>query len=784
MRIFDYCFKNERLLLIPFLPLILFFAFYCSAQANDVNDVNTADYEKKVIDSIGTVGNTHISSKEIFSTARSKAGRLFSDAEAHEDVRRIAAIKGVELAYYSIEPVGDKIKLIFVIKEKNVIRRLTFSGEKRGDDEKLVEELGFSRGDYLDKFTAKAGAEKLTEYYRKRGYPFSKVSFDDSGIEQGKLHYTIDCGQKVKIKKVRFEGNKSIKNKELKSVIKGKPRTFGIFQNFFKQNTINEDMVELQKAYDRRGYLDTKVTAKTNFGKNNKSVELVYAIEEGKQYDVEKIELVGNEFCSDANLTSSFKLKEGQFYSNEKSEHDRDEILKAYREAGFINVEVKPVRRFVPDDKVIAHFDIAEGERFRIGQVNISGNITVQDKVVRRVLDNKEFKPGEWYNAHIAQGTGESELEKDIKTSIYAETATITPIGDKPGQKDAEVRITEGKTGSIMFGAGVSSTDGLIGQAVYEQRNFDIKKWPKDWRKFFSENAFKGAGQRFRIIASPGTEVSSYSISFTEPYLKDKPIAMTIAGSSWARGRESYDEQRKKGYLGFTRRMKEGRYRTLSFRFEDVGVENIDDDAPKEVRDVKGGNLLGGIRIGFGRDTTDEQFSPTKGISYEAGYEQVGGDHTFGILDGTYRWYKTLREDLAGRKTVLETKLYAATIIGDAPVFEKFYAGGLGSVRGFDYRGISPRSGSNKDPVGSNWIATASGEITVPLTKKALSGLLFVDTGMIDTGGIRAAVGIGIQIMIPQWFGPVPMRFELADPFIKNGDDNTQMFSFSVGSLF
>jgi outer membrane protein insertion porin family len=278
--------------------------------------------------------------------------------------------------------------------------------------------------------------------------------------------------------------------------------------------------------------------------------------------------------------------------------------------------------------------------------------------------------------------------------------------------------------------------------------------------------------------------VSSYSISFTEPYLKDKPIAMTIAGSSWARGRESYDEQRKKGYLGFTRRMKEGRYRTLSFRFEDVGVENIDDDAPKEVRDVKGGNLLGGIRIGFGRDTTDEQFSPTKGISYEAGYEQVGGDHTFGILDGTYRWYKTLREDLAGRKTVLETKLYAATIIGDAPVFEKFYAGGLGSVRGFDYRGISPRSGSNKDPVGSNWIATASGEITVPLTKKALSGLLFVDTGMIDTGGIRAAVGIGIQIMIPQWFGPVPMRFELADPFIKNGDDNTQMFSFSVGSLF
>ena len=795
MRIINYFFRHGRPLLILVFSFLLFFAFYCFAQMGDANassddanmrpkEVNAVNKER-VIDSIETAGNIYIGTGKILSVIRSRAGQLFSDSQVQEDVRRIATIKGVEFAYYSIEPVGEKIKLIFVVKEKSVIRQITFSGEgKRRDDEKLIEELGFGRGDYLDKFTAKAGAEKLTEYYRKRGYPFAKVGFDDSGIEQGQLHYTITCGQKVKIKKVRFEGNKSIKSKELKSVIKGKPRQFGIFQNFFKQDVLDDDMAKLQKAYDRRGYLDTKVAAKTNFGKNNKSVEIVYAIEEGKQYNVEKIEFVGNEFYSDANLTGTFKLKEGQFYSDDKAEHDRDEILKAYREAGFINVEVEPVRHFVPDNKIIAHFDVNEGGRFRIGQVNISGNTTVQDKVVRRELDEKEFKPGEWYNAHIAKGNGEGQLEKDIKSNVYAETATITPVGDKAGQKDAEVRITEGKTGSIMFGAGISSTDGLIGQAVYEQRNFDIKKWPKDWRKFFSEDAFKGAGQRFRIVASPGTQVSSYSISFTEPYLRDKPIAMTIAGSSWARGMESYDEQRKKGYLGFTRRMKEGRYRTLAFRFENVGVESVEDDAPKEVKDVKGDNLLGGIRLGFGRDTTDSRFTPTKGVNYELGYEQVAGDHIFGVLDGTYRWYKTLREDLVGRKTVLETKLFGGSVIGDAPVFEKFYAGGLGSVRGFDYRGISRRAGADDVPIGSKWLATASGEISVPLTKEALSALFFVDTGMIETGGIRASAGIGIQILIPQWFGPVPMRFELADPFLKNGKDSTQIFNFSVGSLF
>jgi outer membrane protein insertion porin family len=259
---------------------------------------------------------------------------------------------------------------------------------------------------------------------------------------------------------------------------------------------------------------------------------------------------------------------------------------------------------------------------------------------------------------------------------------------------------------------------------------------------------------------------------------------MTVAGSQWERGRESYDEQRQKAYLGFTHRLKNGWYRTLGFRLENVTVKNVDEEAPKEVKDVEGKNLLAGIRIGFGRDTTDNRFMPTKGKSFEFSYEQVGGDYMFGIAEGTFRWYKTLREDITRRKTVLETKFYLASIVGDAPVFEKFYGGGIGNIRGFEYRGVSPRSGVNNDPIGSKWIATASGEVSVPLTAEALSALFFVDTGMIETGGIRASAGIGIQIMIPQWFGPVPMRFELADPLLKSDGDKTQIFSFSAGALF
>jgi len=754
-----------------------------SAQAEPY--IKNTSFENKIIDKILVKGNIYIKKQKVLSAARSRTGQAFLSPQVQEDCKRIANVLGVEFAYYNVEPAADdKVILTFVIKEKIVIRKLTFTGDKKTKESKLTEKAGFQRGDYLDKLTASNGAENLTDHYKKNGYPFVKITYDDSKISEGVLAYTIDTGPRVKIKKLKYEGNANLKKGELTKAIKSKPKNFLIFQNYFKQDILDNDVVALQKAYDRYGYLDTKVSSKLNFVKERKGVEVTFVIQEGKQYDLEKILFSGNKFLSDSNLMSTFRLKKGEFYSNEKAEYDKDEVLRDYRQRGFVDVSVQQSRQFVGEDKINAVFDINEGDRYRIDNINISGNKNVYDKVVRRVLDEQEFKPGEWYNAHIARGDGEGQLEKDVKGNVYAQSAVITPVGNKPGKKDAEVRIKEGQTGSIMFGAGVSSNDGLIGQVIYQQRNFDIKKWPKSWRKFFSQDAFKGAGQTLRIALEPGTEVSRYSVSWTDPYFKDKPIEWTVGGSNWERSRESYDETRMKGYTGFTHRKKNGWYRSLDFRAENVEIDSIDDDAPDDVKDVKGSNLLGGIRMGFGRNTTDSRYLPTKGKHYEISYEQVAGDHTFGLVEGTYRWYKTLREDLARRKTILETKLYGGTVVGSAPVFERFYGGGTGSIRGFDYRGVSPRDGGDNDPIGSKWIVTGSGEIQIPMFSDNLAGLLFVDTGMIETGGVRASIGIGIQIMIPQWFGPVPMRFEIAAPFMKDDEDDTQIFSFSAGALF
>ncbi|GAI79708.1 unnamed protein product, partial [marine sediment metagenome] len=265
---------------------------------------------------------------------------------------------------------------------------------------------------------------------------------------------------------------------------------------------------------------------------------------------------------------------------------------------------------------------------------------------------------------------------------------------------------------------------------------------------------------------------------------------MAGLGREWER--ECYDEERTRGYVGFERRYKNRWRRSIGFRVGNVDVDSIDFDAPREIKDVKGDTFLAGVRFGIGRDLTDDRFNPTKGYSFNAGYEQVSGDHTFGILSGTYRRYGTLYEDLAERKTILATKLLAATVLGDAPPFERFYGGGTGTygIRGFDYRGVSTRglqtnvaSPKKKEPIGSDWIFLANAEVTVPLVSEEFAALFFIDSGAIDSGNYRASVGTGIQILIPQWFGPVPMRIGVAVPFLKDDADDTEAFFFSVGRL-
>ena len=738
---------------------------------------------------IKTAGNRGISTAEILSKVQSRTGEMFDLDAVNEDTKRIAQLDGVEYSYYNTEIIDNKVHLTFVVVEKNVIRKIVFIGNSNVKTKTLRKKLGLTIGKFLDVAQINTGAETLEDFYHKKGYAFATVAADKENLSLGKVVYRIDEGKRVRITSIKFSGNKAYSAGKLSKVVKTKKNKWLIAKAYYNEQKVNNDQQKIKSVYYERGFLNVEVAAKLKFNSDKSKVVVIFVIDEGNAYGVESIAIIGNQQLEKSQLLSEIKLQQGKVYNEKTAVADIWRLAKLYHENGFIDVRVEKNVKFISSNKVVVDFIVTEGQRFRIGRVDITGNEQTQDKVIRRILDEYDFQPGKWYNADIARGNGSGSLEKKIKTMAMTDAATITPAGQTPGQRDAQVSVVEGQTGMVMLGAGVASDSGVMGQVIFEQRNFDIKDWPESFGEFITGKAFKGAGQNFRISLQPGTEVSQYSIDFTEPYFKDKPIAMNVSALSRQWERECYDEKRTRGYIGFEKRYKNNWRRSIGFRAENVDVDSVESNAPTEIKDVKGSNAFAAVKLGVARDMTDSRLNPSKGYGFELSYEQAGGDHTFGVLSGTYRKYKTLYEDLAERKTILAAKIHAATTVGDAPPFEKFYAGGSRSIRGFEYRGVSTRgrnTSTNKldDPIGSDWLLLASAEVTVPLISDNFAALFFVDTGAIDSGNCRASVGTGIQIMIPQWFGPVPMRFEIAAPIMKDSEDETQTFSFSVGRLF
>ncbi|MFA5251496.1 MAG: POTRA domain-containing protein, partial [Phycisphaerae bacterium] len=509
--------------------------------AGDSNQVTAAVPAVKdanqTISAIRVEGNVSVKVSEVLAKVRTREGDIFNPGVATEDMKRIAEIKGVEYCYYNTKATDGGIELTFVVVEKNLIRSIEFVGNKAFKEKKLQEKLGFKVGDYLDPVLANTYTTTILEFYRQSGFPYTEVTLDTTKLSAGKLVYTVKEGPRVRIDAVKFAGNKFLKSGELKKAIKARTRKWVFFRKYYSEEELNEDVSKLQRIYQRKGFLNAKIEAQREFNADKSKIRIIFAIEEGVAYSVENTVFTSNEQYDSKKLYEQLTLLNGQTYNEQKADTDTKQLVKLYRETGFIDAKVERGIKFVSDKTVDIEYTVKEGGRFRIGQVTITGNEQTKDKVVRRVLDEYDFQPGKWYNGDIARGDGKGDLEKNLQQTLLTERegATITPSGSTAGQKDAQVSIIEGKTGMVMLGAGVSSDSGVMGQLTYEQRNLDISDKPKSLADFVTGKAYRGGGQTLRIALQPGTELSTYSVSFTEPYLNDKPVSLDLVGSSWER---------------------------------------------------------------------------------------------------------------------------------------------------------------------------------------------------------------------------------------------------------
>ena len=352
----------------------------------------------------------------------------------------------------------------------------------------------------------------------------------------------------------------------------------------------------------------------------------------------------------------------------------------------------------------------------------------------------------------------------------------------------------ETQTGRLMLGVGINSDAGLVGNIVLDERNFDWRRPPRSFEDIRNGTAWRGAGQRFRVDASPGSEVNRYLVSFTEPYLFDSPISLSLGGSFFDRRFRDWDEQRLGGRASLGYQWVERDVSTvLTYRGENVNVS----DAPlafdpngrvraPDLAEVLGDNVLHGFKVSVINDTRDSTFLPTQGHYLEISGEQVIGtfDYPRVMLDA--RTYFLIRErpDRSGRHVLsLATNVgYSGT---QTPVYDHFFAGGFSTLRGFDFRGASPLDPNAGAEIGGHFQWLNSAQYLFPITADdMLHGVVFCDFGTVEPdveiNDFRVAPGVGLRVTVPA-MGPAPIALDFAWAVNHADFDDRQVFSFTMG---
>jgi len=744
--------------------------------------------EGRVIDRVDFEGIESLDAAYLQSIVRIKPGSIWNRDEIAKACTRLA-----ETGKFDANPYGEpreesgRLILVFVVQERPYVRSIEFNGNHKFKTNDLLGEIELSVGSAISEFLVDQAKDAIERKYHGAGYGYATVTVDEAALrDERRVVFHISEGQRVKVRKIVFEGNTAYTPFELNQHIETATYLWVFRTGQFDDETAQRDAASIKKFYNDRGYLNAQVGYRSEM-QGEGDLTVIFQIQEGDLQHISEIRLEGNTVFDANRIGEWMRLKVDAPLDNDILTDDRKRILDEYGAIGYIYAEVNSSHVFADEEgKVILTIKITEHEQYRFGRIAIRGNRNTQDKVIRREL---RFYPEEFYNT-VETKKAEQRL---VETRLFKE-ASITPQGELPGFRDALVDVSEDQTTSIIFGFGVTSNSGLTGSIMLEQRNFDLFDWPRSGTEFFKGRAFRGAGQTLRMQIEPGTEINRGTLEFREPYLLDKELGYNLAMYLFERDRGPWDERR----IGFTnsidKRFREGFMKgwaaELAARIEQVRISDVEWLSARDIEEAEGSSWLTSLKGGLVHDTTDSRWMPSKGHRYRFAWEQagaMGGDYDFSKMTNEFDQYFTVHRDRMDRKHIVQLGASMGNIFGDAPMFERFYGGGIGSVRGFAFRGISPRDGIRDDEIGGEFMLLANAQYSFPMFGKDVRGVAFLDTGTVEENfGIsdwRVAAGLGTRIYI-KYFGPIPLAFDFAWPVSKNGDDDTQVFSFSFGWSF
>jgi len=740
--------------------------------------------------SIAFSGLRTLKPRMLMNVIRTRVGDTYDRKAVNEDVKLLTRSGFFEWVTVTAERTAEGVKITFRVSERIFVAEVLFLNNKAIKSAKLTEIVGIAPGQYLDNYLFQRSSDKIAEAYREKGYVNVRVTSRLETVEKGaRCVWVIEEGILQRVKKVSFEGNRSFSAFRLGTVVATKAKFLFFIPGVLRRDVLKEDIARLADFYHDEGFFDAKVSAKTAYSADKAWVQITFVIEEGPRYRVGTVKIEGNKVLSAEQILAVMKLKGGVDFSTRRLRNDIEAIRNLYGDSGYIDLEITPQLSYHKAEAVVdLVLKLVEHEQVFVRRVDIDGNFKTRDNVIRRRI---RLLPGQPYSRR--------QLHRSLRNlrgmGLFSSVDFRDVLSPEKNFRDVIFAVEETTTASIIFGGAVSSNEGFFGTISFVQRNFDIFDFPEGWDDLL--DSFSGAGQTLRLEFRPGTEFSDFLIYFREPSVFDSPYGVSFRGRFVERARERWDESRAGLTVGVSRRFGENWVVIGSVRVEDVDVDNIDDDAPVDVMLVEGSNAIRSLELVVDYDNTDSRFAPTEGLhvrgSWEIAAEALGGDWNFNRLDlrGSRFWPVYETRDGFKHVFMLSGELGSVSEFGDSdfvPIFERYFAGGSNSVRGFGFRDLGPSVDGT--PVGGEVLFLASAEYLIPLWSNNLRGVLFADaggvfpeTGDFEPGDIRVSVGFGLKIVIPA-MGPFPLSFDWGFPLNAKDTDDTQIFSFNIRTNF
>ena len=724
----------------------------------------------------------------VFSNISIKSGMVYNESLIEQSIKSLYDSGYFQFIEVKRTQREGKIDLLFVVQSKFKLSKVEISGNDKLSDKKLKELLDSKINEPLSEEEIKKDTDKIRKEYVKAGYPDADVSYEiRENNNSGNATVTIQISEnpRIVIKEIQFKGHEPVDEDDLLELMDSKKRWFLSWitgSGRFNEDKFRQDLEKIKNFLKQNGYLDVDIQRDSVIFEYESTNELYITvpINLGEQYYYGSTSFTGNTVFEAEELNNVVDIEEGQKYQPEKVDQTKAKIKNLYGKKGYLETYVIHKRIFnLKDNTIGLNFQIKEGNQTYLESISIEGNERTKNIVILREL---AISPGEIFDS-VRMKNSESRL----RNTRFFDSVMLSPQNTNiPDRKDLLISVKEDETGNVGFGGGFSSLDEISFRLELTQSNFDL---------FNYKSFFQGDGQKFRLELSIGSVSNNSVLSIEEPWLFERELA---GGFEFFRSETNYNssyyDELRSGFNIYLRKRLFGlTIGRLSYRLENVNIDNINDDAPQTIKNEEGERIISKITLNLTRDSRDSFLATTRGNRVQLTNQFAGG-----FLGGETDYWKTeLRS--AQFFPIFEYQSQVVALLGrfgvitpysdaDIPFFDRFFLGGPDTLRGYDHRDVGPvDSASNNEAIGGNTYGMVSAEYSIglfdPIRLAAFydGGFVNVNEWDFDLSDYNDNFGVGIRMKI----GNNPIRLDFGFPFqTADHNDDSMQFHFSFGTRF